>query len=567
MGLDLRTSAIAGTVVWIGLTVLLPSASSLGSKSSDDDREEHAVRTSDQCAGCHSNAPSARAMRDAEGRGIAPYDLWRSSMMANAARDPLWRAVVSAEVAATPARRLEIESKCLSCHAPMAYRAGLSDHGTGSLMHQLDCVGEASALARDGVSCTICHGIRAEGLGTPESFSAGFRLDGERLFGPHEQPFSMPMRRMSGFTPTHGEQIVESALCASCHTLETQPFDAQGKDQGRTFLEQAPYLEWRNSSFDTERPAPGPLATSCQDCHAPKFDEDGRPTKTSIARNPRGRDFPPVRAREPFGRHLFVGGNTWLLTMFRDHGAELSATAPAAAFQDTLEATRDQLENRSASLSIDSVTQVDDRLTVDVLVTNLAGHKLPTGHPIRRAWVHLTALDRKGAVLFESGGFDEVGRLVDMAGAPLPSELAGGPIQPHFDEIRRSDEVATFEAVMADAEGQPTHLMTRGGSWYLDDRLLPEGWTSEHREAHRTAPAGFQDEDFLGGSDRVHFSLPPSALWAACIEVELLYQPVGARWAAELAAWDTPEVTKFFALLEKTAHRPEVLARARHLLD
>ena len=78
------------------------------------------VQRSSSCARCHSNAPNAEAMRDADGVGIAPFDLWQSTMMANAARDPLWRAVVSAEVAAAPGRREEIERTCLGCHSPMA---------------------------------------------------------------------------------------------------------------------------------------------------------------------------------------------------------------------------------------------------------------------------------------------------------------------------------------------------------------------------------------------------------------------------------------------------------------
>ena len=47
-------------------------------------------------------------------------------------------------------------------------------------------------LAADGVSCSICHQIQKDKLGTHESFTAGFVIDaatslGERLvFGPYE---------------------------------------------------------------------------------------------------------------------------------------------------------------------------------------------------------------------------------------------------------------------------------------------------------------------------------------------------------------------------------------------
>ena len=306
--------------MWTSLLLLLPLLSAGDVELSDPDAVQH----SNSCARCHSNAPRASGMRDAAGREVGPYNLWRGTMMANAARDPLWRAVVSAEIAATPSRQTEIEATCLSCHTPMAHRVGLDDHGTGSLMHQLECVGERSDLARDGVSCTICHGMSPEGLGTEASFSAGFKLDDQRrLFGPHASPFTMPMRHMTGFTPTYGAHITESALCGSCHTLETEALDPQGEPVGARLLEQAPYLEWRNSVFSTEVSEPGPEAASCQACHMPTRDEDGRTIRTRIVRNPMGRDFPPTRPREPFGRHLLVGGNTLVLAMLRDHPQEL----------------------------------------------------------------------------------------------------------------------------------------------------------------------------------------------------------------------------------------------------
>ena len=80
------------------------------------------------------------------------------------------------------------------------------------------------------------------------------------------------------------------------------------------------------------------------------------------------------------------------------------------------------------------------------------------------------------AVLFASGASDAQGRIVASDGRPLPSELAGGPIEPHRDVVRSGAEVATYQAVMADAQGAPTHTLLRGASWLVDDRLLPKGW-------------------------------------------------------------------------------------------
>ncbi|QDU65209.1 multiheme c-type cytochrome [Engelhardtia mirabilis] len=520
------------------------------------------VQPSSSCARCHSNAPAATAMRDAKQRPIAPFDLWRGTMMANSARDPLWRAVVSAEVAALPTRQAEIEATCLGCHSPMAEQVGLDDHGTGSLMHVLDCDSALGELARDGVSCTICHGISPEGLGTQESYSAGYRLNPERrLYGPHEAPFTMPMQRFTGFTPTHGEHISDSALCGTCHTLETPVLDAQGHDVGGVFLEQAPYLEWRNSFFNDELDEPGPLAASCQDCHAPTRDEDGEPLTTRIVRNPMGRDFPQIEPREPFGRHLFVGGNTLVLSMLRDHPEALGVEAPAEAFEASVAATRAQLRERTARVRIGDLRDSDDKLSFAVSVQNLTGHKLPSAHPTRRAWLRVVVRDESGQVLFASGDVDSRGRILGADGQPLGSELAGGPIEPHRDSIRTGDEVATYQAVMADSNGEPTHTLMRGAKWYVDDRLLPAGWDPNHPEAARTAPVGVDgDEDFKADGDRVHFELDLVVPGRLTIEASLLYQTLNARWAAELFRYETPEVELFRSLYDQADLTPEVLA-------
>jgi len=544
------------------LSALTPFASVLQNED-ELPKDEVAVDVSTTCALCHSNAPNATAMRDARGRGIAPYDLWQGTMMANSARDPLWRAAVSAEIEATPSRSEDIQRKCLSCHAPMAHNLGYDDHGTGSLMHILDCESDIGVLARDGVSCTICHGITPEGLGTEASFAAGYQLDTERrLYGPHASPFTMPMRHHTVFTPTEGPQILDSAMCGSCHTLETEALDAEGHAVGATLLEQAPYLEWLNSDYRLEAGSKGPLAASCQDCHAPTTDADGEAVATRIARNPGGRDFPPIRPREPYGRHLFVGGNTLVLSMLRDHPEELRVDASTAAIQATLDATRDQLRNRSARIVIQEVERDGKALAFSVDVENLTGHKLPTAHPTRRAWLNVTVRDADERILFASGGVDARGRIVGADGEPLASELVGGPTEPHRDVVRKADEVATYQAVMADAEGATTHTLLRGAAWLVDDRILPKGWSAEHAEAERTAPVGVEgDANFRAGGDSVRYELELDSTEAVFIEAALYYQPLGARWAAEILRFETPEIDRFRKLYEQAELAPEVLAR------
>ena len=108
---------------------------------------------SGKCAGCHGADPIAFANVTADGQDINPTDQWRSSLMANSAKDPFWRAKVAHEVAINPDHQLELEDKCTSCHAPLghfnAHHLGEDHYAMAQLFHD--------TLAMDGVSCVACH--------------------------------------------------------------------------------------------------------------------------------------------------------------------------------------------------------------------------------------------------------------------------------------------------------------------------------------------------------------------------------------------------------------------------
>lgn len=513
--------------------------------------------TSDACAECHDNAAGATAMRDEDGREISPFTLWQSTMMANAARDPLWRAVVSAEIAATPAAQEAIGNKCNTCHSPMAWTdARLS----GEPLPTMDVLTEDSErmdLALEGVSCTLCHQIEADGLGTEASFSGGYSVAAiGNAYGPHENPFATPMANLSGFTPVQSDHTMDSGLCATCHTLTTDALAADGTPTGGHVVEQGPYLEWQLSEFAD--------VVSCQDCHLPHESEDGVPIGTKIARNPAGTDFPSIDARVPYGRHLLVGGNTLVLGILRDWADILNPLASESAFNATIEATRAQLGDRSARLTLGDVAIDGDELAFSAEIAVLAGHKLPTGIPLRRAWLHAKVRDADGAVLFESGSWDDDGRLIDRSGVALPSEAAGGPILPHVDRVTRPADVPVYEGVLADGAGAPTFLLLRGEGWVKDNRLLPAGFDrAGARDAEIDAVGVDGDADFVGGADVVHYEVDVTgATLPLTIEVELLYQPLSARWAAELFASGTPEALGFQVMYEAADRSPELVGEA-----
>jgi hypothetical protein len=76
--------------------------------------------TAGKCAGCHGHDPDGIAMVDDSGNDVNVTGDWRSTMMANSARDPFFRAKLEHEVLVNPGHQGAIEGKCLSCHAPLA---------------------------------------------------------------------------------------------------------------------------------------------------------------------------------------------------------------------------------------------------------------------------------------------------------------------------------------------------------------------------------------------------------------------------------------------------------------
>ncbi len=330
----------------------------------------HFAKSSD-CALCHSYSNAASAMRDGKNRNVAPFDLWSGSMMANSAVDPYWKAAVSAEVAATPSQKPHIEEVCSRCHAPMA--APIKSSPNGEVLSFLRDDHTKAALSRDGVSCTVCHQISSENLGTDASFTDGFQFNKKsEIYGPHANPVTMPMQRYVGFTPTKGDHILSSAMCATCHTVITESFDKHGTATHAQLHEQVPYLEWRNSSFNDEVDSNQATARSCQSCHVPQTDIDGNAISARLAHNPGGRDFPFLNPREPYGRHTFAGGNVFMTQLLRDNRQLLRISTPPEAFDRVIADSRKMLQRDTAKLSIVKHQTESSVSTISVKIENLS---------------------------------------------------------------------------------------------------------------------------------------------------------------------------------------------------
>jgi len=313
-----------------------------------------------------------------------PWDTWAGSMMANAARDPLFLASVTVAEQDHPGSG----GFCLRCHTPSAYVGSRTTPGNGSALNDLD---------KEGVQCAVCH-RSVDGSQPPISDANAPYLGDAQLYFDVGDMYGAPDHgpyddSSSSAHDTIADPFVsrdDSRLCGQCHQVNNpleHLFDTSGADTGKPFPLDTTYEEWQQSSY-----ASGATAQSCQACHMPL--QDGSYPVGSGSGN---REKPP--------RHDFVGGNDWGPMM-------LKAAFPGLRDDqyDYTQAAAQANLRAAAKLEIKALPAegpAGGNVTAMVRVTNLAGHKLPTGYADgRRAWIELAIVDASTAVIVQSGAYD-----------------------------------------------------------------------------------------------------------------------------------------------------------------
>lgn len=481
--------------------------------------------TSDRCFACHNELTTPT------GRDVSIGLDWRSSIMANSSRDPYWQASVRRETIDHSQATRDIEDECSVCHMPITrYEAKIrGEKGKIFAYLPFDAHPKGSTFAEDGVTCSVCHQISKDKLGTRASFSGEFvvKTPTTQNDRPEYGPFTVAPGQQhimdtstGGFMPTYAEHIRDAALCGSCHQLYTTARGAGGKPIGY-LPEQMPYLEWLHSDY--------PAKYTCQECHMPEVHETVN--ISSIMGVP----------RTGMRQHTFIGGNFFMLQMLNRYRDELDV----AAFPRELMAATDQayalLQQQSARVSLRSVEVAGGKLEAEVFVENLTGHKLPTAFPSRRAWLHFTVKDRNGKTVFESGKLNPDGSIVGNDNDANPERY-----EPYYREITSSDQVEIYEPILKDSESRVTTGLLAAVGYLKDDRLLPSGFDKKTATHDIEVVGGAADDpNFTGGSDLVRYSVPVNGDGPFHVEVELWYQPIGYRWAHNLGLYKAMETQRF----------------------
>jgi len=496
------------------------------------------------CSRCH------RDQSDSSGQDVSIDRQWALSSMANSARNPFWQAALSAEIAESPEQSESIQSFCSTCHMPMAkYTANVFNTPARVLGDGfVNPKNPLNGLAMDGVSCSLCHQIGQNGLGTEDSFSGGFVIDAEAppgsrpAFGPYrtDPDLSEIMARASGFVPITSDHIGQSELCATCHEVVLQLAGTASEASPLTL--QATYLEWLQSDAR--------YAQSCQTCHMPEVTSGAYVAAQS--RQP----------RSPFRQHSFLGGNVALLDIFARHGSEMGVGYLLEDLPVAQAAQRDFMQTQAAEASIASLRQVGARLEITVDVRVKTGHKFPTGFPSRRAWIHLTVVDAAGSTVFESGSVAQDGTIVGD-----DQDQGDGSFEPHYRIIDSQEKVQVYEAVLGSPSGSATTRLTQASRWLKDNRLLPEGHdTGASDDATAVIGRAAEDGDFEGGGDVVQYNAPLAASQGPyTVTVELLYQSVSPAWIQALKEVPTAEAERWLGYLSDAPPESLLISRSEEV--
>jgi hypothetical protein len=488
------------------------------------------------CARCHNG------LTDSTGADVSLQTSWSGSVMRFAFIDPLWRAKVRTEVLRAPNLQNIVEDKCGRCHAPMAnVEAKFANEPAalfGSGFLSLDNPYHEAAM--EGISCALCHQILdSPDLGTDNANSGRFFIGDlsppqRPLFGPYVDVFTRNMKKAVGYTPTFSSHISESSVCAVCHDLKTPYVDAAGEvvsTSGTEFPEQMPYREWSLSSYATE----GPGASSCQGCHMPSTDG------VKISRSPRW-----LPKRNGFSQHQFRTGNSLLLELI-DNNEMILGLRPLDLEKERADC--EQFLSSAAALEMVRSSLSQGTLDFTVKVSNLTGHKLSTGIPIRRIILHVTVTNPLGQVVFESGKVND-----DMSVQGCDADLDPFGFEPHYDLITSPDQVQIYEGIMGNTDGEVTYTLLRASHFLKDNRLLPAGFDKAAAPLD-VAPAAtaLDDTDFIGGSDQVSYRVEGLGSGSHTVTIQLLEQKVSFAFLRDLLQdEEDEEVTAYGGMLQQT---------------
>ncbi len=428
------------------------------------------------CFQCHETQPSP-------GNHVTTiFSDWQGSMMAHSARDPIFFAAL-----AVANKYNDVAGEfCIRCHSPTGWLAGHSKNPDG-----IDLFGSDF----DGVQCDYCH-RSAHPLFPDSTVPVTNQIPGfgNGMHAVQEQPLP---RRGPYSDATGGHDVLFDSfqrtgeLCGVCHNVSNPYYTADAPT--RSPHEYGPiertYSEWVLSWYATQGDA-----GTCQGCHMTRSAGYGCTLS-----------FAPERS--DLAQHDLTGGNTFvpdILPLFWQNLDTLRLQAGKQRATATLQ--------RAADFAV-VAGHSGDSVLAQVRITNLTGHKLPTGYPEgRRMWINLTAFNLAGDTVFQSGRYD------------TSTGVLGQDNQLKIYEMKHglTDSIAQVYNV---PPGPSFHFILND-TIFFDNRIPPRGFSNAEFQQHLAEPVGYAyaDDQYW---DITQYVLPMSA---ATVQAKVYYQTASKEY-------------------------------------
>jgi hypothetical protein len=479
----------------------------------------------DNCKNCHGG--------DDEGTEI-DYN-WRSSMMAQAARDPLWFAsiTVAGQDSIWALGNPNAVDLCIRCHSPTGWLEGRSDPTNTSILTGDDYWG---------VQCDFCHSMidpfaqlgqvdvavdtdpMAISLAQNTTLRDIMVLLNHTMF--NGRPFlnsstHLPVYYNNGFLPNYvesggGQFFIDTSsakrgplfdtspphdfnysryhksksFCSPCHDVSNPVLASVfiGEDAPETMAASSYFhVERTNSEFLLSIYGSGGAnsdiagigwADSCQDCHM--RDVTG---KASI--------FPSSPIRSDLPLHDFSGGNQWIQKILASADQSSSAydsynyeilsgakyegaqidVAGIQGYGGQLLAGSQKSKNQLKEAANLSLENETTNV-ISLVVKNNAGHKLISGFPEgRRMFLNIKFFNASGYLLGEINPYEPLVVQKDIFGNEM--YISGG-------NLTKTHNKMVWECEMSSTltgENKTFHFVL-GSDRYKDNRIPPKGFNT-----------------------------------------------------------------------------------------
>lgn len=395
------------------------------------------------CQGCHQTSPT--------GHPVTIANDWKGSMMAHAARDPIFYATVAVANKYVDG----VGEYCIRCHSPTGWLEGRAIPPTGQGLTGNDL---------NGVQCDFCHRMKDPMLPdtaivppVPGYGNAMFVAQPART--PKRGPYS---DALATFHPVQVDSFTRRGdFCGVCHDVSNplQAASATTEPPHAYGVIERTYSEWKLSWY-----AGLGEAGTCQSCHMPPGEGYGCTMPAS-----------PLRADIP--RHDLTGGNTFVPDILADFWTGGIDTALLAQGKHRVT----QMLRSAATLEAIAFRR-HDTVTAIVRVTNLTGHKLPTGYPEgRRMWLSIIGRGASGDTLFRSGSYDleSADLLVDNQAKIYESKPG----------------LSAAAAALYNLPQGPSFHFVLNDTIYKDNRIPPRGFSNAAFAGHLAQPVAYAYAD------------------------------------------------------------------------